>query len=121
MTCVLVGLENANDNVAPVVSTAQFVVPSRRVRHVFARDTSPRYRWTNAVLNSLGVSGRATGSAGGGAGELGVAATGSAGGGVGELGAGGTDNGRGELAMTSCFSLLRGSRMAILPGGRVRG
>src|SRR3712207_7243370 len=38
----LLGLLKANERVAPVVSTAQFVVPSSRTRQVLARPTSPR-------------------------------------------------------------------------------
>jgi hypothetical protein len=42
MTWVFLSLLNANDSVAPVVSTAQLVVPSSRMRQAFARPTSPR-------------------------------------------------------------------------------
>src|SRR6185295_17441707 len=58
MTWVLLALLKANESVAPVVSTAQLVVPSSRIRQVLARLTSPRYRCTMAVLNSVGVSER---------------------------------------------------------------
>src|SRR5687767_4214268 len=52
----LVGDEKAKESVAPVVSTAQFVVVSSRLRHVLARETLPRHECTIAVLNSPGES-----------------------------------------------------------------
>ncbi len=46
---------NTKVSIAAIVTTAQLVVRSSRVRQVFERATSPRYRWTMAVVNSDGL------------------------------------------------------------------